>query len=123
MSRNSYPHFTQGELAPQAQALLTGFLEANRPPAHTLPPPQARRAMWPGLKNLQADPEAVAAVEDRTILGPGGHIPIRVYTPAGTGPFPITVYFHGGGWVMWEIDVTDARYRFKQPSTCAGTYC
>jgi acetyl esterase len=107
MSANYYPQYTQGELAPQAQVFLTRILEANRPLIYTLTPPQARNAMWPGLRNLQTDPEAVAAVEDRAILGPGGDIPIRVYTPAGRGPFPITVYFHGGGWVMWEIDVTD----------------
>ena len=39
---------------------------------------------------------------------PGGEIPLRVYTPAGAGPFPLLVYFHGGGWVIGSIETHDA---------------
>jgi acetyl esterase len=34
-------------------------------------------------------------------------VPVRVYTPAGTGPFPALVYFHGGGWVLGGIESHD----------------
>jgi acetyl esterase len=57
------------------------------------------------------EPEAVAKVQDRTVPGPGGEIPVRVYTPAGTGPMPIIVYFHGGGFVIATNDVYDATPR------------
>ncbi len=48
--------------------------------------------------------EKVAKVEDRKIPGPAGEIPIRIYTPEGTGPFPVLVFFHGGGWVIMDLD-------------------
>ena len=34
-------------------------------------------------------------------------VPIRIYTPFGKGPFPIMVYFHGGGFVLGDIDTVD----------------
>ncbi|MFO0689064.1 MAG: alpha/beta hydrolase [Myxococcota bacterium] len=49
----------------------------------------------------------LASVVDRTIAGPGGALPIRIYTPTGAGPFPIVVYFHGGGWVVGDLDTQD----------------
>ncbi len=49
----------------------------------------------------------LASVVDRTIPGPGGPLPVRVYTPEGAGPFPIVVYFHGGGWVVGDLDTQD----------------
>jgi acetyl esterase/lipase len=48
---------------------------------------------------------------DITIPGPGGSLPARVYTPAGAGPFPLVVYFHGGGWVIADKDVYDGGAR------------
>ena len=47
-------------------------------------------------------PEPVAKVRDLQIAGPATSIPIRIYTPRGSGPFPILVYFHGGGWVLGD---------------------
>nr|MBA2682608.1 alpha/beta hydrolase [Ktedonobacteraceae bacterium] len=49
----------------------------------------------------------VQRVGDRRILGPGGTIPVRIYTPEGDGPFPLLVYFHGGGWVLSNVDTHD----------------
>lgn len=49
----------------------------------------------------------LAGVADRTIPGPGGPLPVRIYTPTGQGPFPIVVYFHGGGWVVGDLDTQD----------------
>lgn len=48
---------------------------------------------------------------DRTITGAVGSLPARVYTPAGSGPFPVIVYFHGGGWVIGDKQVYDAGAR------------
>jgi acetyl esterase len=56
---------------------------------------------------LQGEPVAVARLEDRKIPGPGGEIPLRVYWPAGTGPFPVIVFYHGGGWVIGDLDTND----------------
>ena len=61
------------------------------------------RMMRPAAPEL-----AVAKVQDRSIPGPAGAIPTRIYTPAGSGPFPIFVYFHGGGWVIGDLETADA---------------
>jgi len=48
---------------------------------------------------------------DTTIDGAAGKLPARVYTPAGAGPFPVVVYFHGGGWVIADKQVYDGGAR------------
>src|SRR6185295_11864559 len=56
-------------------------------------------------------PEPVAKVEDRMVPGPKGEIPVRIYTPEGAGPFPILVYFHGGGWTIGGLETHDGSCR------------
>ncbi len=53
--------------------------------------------------------EEVGAVEDRMVPGPHGEIPVRIYTPleADAGPLPALVWFHGGGWVIGNLDSAD----------------
>ena len=62
------------------------------------------------------DPLPVARVENRTIPGPAGELPVRIYWPEGEGPFPILVFFHGGGWVICDLDTHDGQAR----SLCKG---
>lgn len=89
----------------QMKSVLDAMAAANSPAFHTLTPQEARRIAaarpQPGL------PEQVANVEDREIPSAIGNIPIRIYTPAGTPPFGVLVYFHGGGWVLGSIAMTD----------------
>lgn len=63
-------------------------------------------------KKLKAAPKEVAKVEDLSIPESGRTIPIRVYTPAGSGPFPILIYMHGGGWVVGNLETHDDACRF-----------
>ncbi len=66
------------------------------------------------VKMMQAsrgEPEPVANVEDRIIPGPESEIPIRIYTPQGSGPFPILVFFHTGGWQVGNLDIQDPMCR------------
>jgi acetyl esterase len=49
----------------------------------------------------------VKAVEDRCVGGPGSEIPLRIFRPHGRGPFPVLAYFHGGGWVVGDLDTHD----------------
>jgi acetyl esterase len=42
----------------------------------------------------------IGSIVDRTIPGPAGEIPVKIFTPTGSGPFPLLVYLHGGGWVI-----------------------
>lgn len=60
----------------------------------------AGTALVPGVTSL-----------DRTIPGPAGALPARIYTPDGAGPFPVIVYYHGGGWVIGNKAVYDGGAR------------
>jgi len=63
------------------------------------------RLVWLGRR------PRVAAVRALTVPGPGGAVPLRIYTPEGTGPFPVMVYLHGGGWVIGSTASYDALAR------------
>lgn len=97
-------------LHPQAEALRTRIAAAGEPPIYTLEPEDARRIRLARLRTgLPVEP--VAKVEDRTIPGPAGPLPVRVYTPDGPGPHPVVVYYHGGGWVIGNLDTHDGSSR------------
>jgi acetyl esterase len=71
---------------------------------------EARQASA-ALAAMQGLPEPVGSVEDRTLLGPGGGLQVRIYVPFGKGPFPVLMYFHGGGWVIGDIESSDGLCR------------
>lgn len=75
-------------------------------------PEQARRRER-ALTQLAAanEPELVAHVENFAISGPVGDIPLKMYTPHGSGPFPMLIYFHGGGGVIGDLDSDDGLCR------------
>lgn len=96
-------------LDPIAAGLLKQIADAGMPPLNQMAPADARTAAQ-GFRALSGEGEAVADVTDRTIPGPGGPLPARVYTPAGAsgGALPCLVYYHGGGWVFGDIEGVDA---------------
>ncbi|HWN26841.1 MAG TPA: alpha/beta hydrolase [Actinomycetospora sp.] len=91
---------------PEAQILLQALADQGMPPIECMTVPQARQATA-AFVDLQPPPEDVADVTDRAIPGPAGDIPVRIYTPAGDGPHGVLVYFHGGGWVIGDIETVD----------------
>jgi acetyl esterase len=95
-------------LDPQAQQVMAQIAALGFPPVYTVTPVRARINFK--ARPLAAGPE-VAKVQDLLIPGPGPSIPVRLYTPAGRGPFPILVWFHGGGWVVGDLDSADATAR------------
>lgn len=110
-----------GVLDPQAQRILDTFAALEPQPLEILEPEQARRqptlvdAVLEILKEdgHPTDPEPVGKVEDITVAGPGGDLPVRIYTPAdaGPGPLPVVLWIHGGGWVLFTVDTYDASCR------------
>ncbi|HEY5663302.1 MAG TPA: alpha/beta hydrolase [Ilumatobacter sp.] len=64
------------------------------------------RANYDGA--VKPPPEPVARVEDRTIPGPAGPIPVRLYADGAADRPPIVAFFHGGGWVLSSVDGHDA---------------
>jgi acetyl esterase len=97
-------------LDPIAAGLLQQMEEAGMPPLNEMSPADARVAAE-GFRELAGEPEDVAGVQDLSIPGPGGEIPVRVYTPAGQGALPCLVYYHGGGWVLGDIQGLDCTCR------------
>jgi acetyl esterase len=89
----------------QMKSLLDAMAASKNPAFHTLTPQEARRIA--AARPQPGEPEPVAKVEDRMIPSAGGDLPIRIYTPAGVPPFGVLVYFHGGGWVLGNIAMTD----------------
>ena len=103
---------------PQMQAVLDALASLHGKPIETLSAAEARRQPGPAdaVKKILVDKnkrtqEPVEKVEDKTITTATGDLKTRVYTPKGSGPFPVLVYFHGGGWVIADIDTYDASCR------------
>jgi acetyl esterase len=94
----------------QARALIAQLAAAGAPPINELPVAEARLSSA-AVAAMQGPPEPVARVEDRVVAGPAGAIPVRIYTPAGNGLRPVLMYFHGGGWVLGNIEGSDALCR------------
>jgi acetyl esterase len=93
-------------LGPKPIPTLTAA-EARKQPT---PADAAKREMAKEGKPTAPDPAVVSV--DRTISTSGGSLPVRVYTPkSGTGPWPVVVYYHGGGWVIANKDVYDGGAR------------
>src|SRR5262245_849582 len=94
------------QLDPQAQSLLEAMNASGVPPLFTLPVAEARRAR---RRQLVVDPPraAIAKVENDLVPGPSGGIPLRWYRPSSDARLPVTVYFHGGGWTVDDLDTHD----------------
>ncbi|HZP43199.1 MAG TPA: alpha/beta hydrolase [Candidatus Binatia bacterium] len=97
-------------LDPKARELLDQLAALGSPPLNELPVPEARQLLA-SLLVAPEEPARVAKVENRSIPGSAGAIPIRIYTPEGTPPFPVLVWLHGGGWVLGSLETHDALCR------------
>jgi acetyl esterase len=102
-------------LDPFAQAVLDQL--ATAPPLHTMSVAQAREFATRLAKSMGPG-ERVGRVEDKIIRNAKCDVTLRIYTPLGDGPFPIYVYFHGGGWVIGNLDTEDASCR--EICNCVG---
>lgn len=98
------------EPAADVQTLLETFREQDIPKLNMLTVEQAR-AFHESLFTPAIEPEVVGTVENRDVRGPTRDIPIRIYKPEGDGPFPVLVFFHGGGWVLGNLDTHDSMAR------------
>ena len=90
----------------QVQGLLD-MMEAMGTPPISQQTVEEARAGAVNFEALTGPPEPVHKIENRTIPGPLGEIPVRIYTPEGNGPFPVLVFFHGGGFVICSLDTHD----------------
>jgi acetyl esterase len=106
-------------LHPQAQILLDLAATVGLPPIETLTPVEARDLFDQRTADLDAEPD-VGEVFDRTVPGPAGKIPIRVYRPVeAADDTPCLLFFHGGGWVIGTVDTHDLVCRALTEATVA----
>ncbi|RED23001.1 acetyl esterase [Rhodopseudomonas thermotolerans] len=99
------------KLDPDAAAVYRAFQDAGRPAYETLTADEARA--YYSAARLVSNPEAreLASVQELAIPGPAGDISARIYTPKAlrqdNGLAPALVFFHGGGWVIGDLDTHD----------------
>lgn len=108
-------------LDPQMKQVIDLYKTIMGTPITALTPPDARQQfsaedaakILARTTGAAEAPMPVGKVTDGLQI-PGfesNQIPIRIYTPAGAGPFPVVLYFHGGGFVIATIDTYDASAR------------
>jgi acetyl esterase len=102
-------------LDPDAAAVYKAFLEAGRPAYETVSPAEAREFYLQARFVSNPEPPELASIEPLAIPSPAGPIPARVYTPVklrnANGLAPCLVFFHGGGWVIGNLDSHDVACR------------
>lgn len=109
----------EGQPTAQMKAVLDELGSLHGKPIEKLTPKMARKQPTPAdaVKALlkkqgkSTQPQPVGKVENVQIAGASGKIPARIYWPKGEGPFPVVVYYHGGGWVIADLDTYDASPR------------
>ena len=107
----------------QTQRLLARLAAEGGSPVYELSPLAARASRNPLFAALGGPPSEVSKVTERTIPGPAGEIRIRIYNPGGLNDdaagYPLLVYFHGGGWVLGNLDTHDSLCRsFANTGEC-----
>jgi acetyl esterase len=98
-------------LDPDAAAVYQAFLESGRPPYDTVSPSEARELYLQARAVTNPEPPELKSVAPLTIPAPCGAIPARIYTPLSlrqnNSLAPCLVFFHGGGWVIGDLDSHD----------------
>jgi acetyl esterase len=97
-------------LDPQAQKVVDTIAALNLKPTKDSTPAEARESMRTRTAGL-GPVEDVPAVADHRVPVDGGEITVRLYAPAGVGPHPVLVFYHGGGWVIGDLYTHDGLCR------------
>jgi len=101
-------------LDPQVQAVIELVVKSGRPAYHTLSPKDARQLFLETRPASTPTPPEIGSVRNVVAETSPGAIPLRVYRPAGvpaTTPLPAYVYFHGGGWVIGDLETHEVLCR------------
>jgi acetyl esterase len=97
-------------LDPAAKLIIDQLNSSGAPPLNSLSVSEARAAAT-ALFSLHGEPPPMARVQDRRIPGPEAAIPVRIYAPSADVTLPMLVYYHGGGWVLGDLESHDATCR------------
>ena len=98
-------------LHPQVAELLVRRAALGFPDNSEVTPTEARANSAAGKNAIPTEQEPVGEISERTISGPAGDIPVRIYRPSTEGPHSLIMFFHGGGWVVGDLDSEDSTSR------------
>src|SRR5204862_2399197 len=107
-------HETATALDPQAKAVIDLVIKSGRPAYHQLSPKDARQLFRETRPASTPPPPEIGIVRDLTADGPLGSISLRIYRPAcvsASTPLAVLVFFHGGGWVIGDLETHDVLCR------------
>ncbi|MBT4206296.1 MAG: alpha/beta hydrolase [Proteobacteria bacterium] len=95
-------------------ALLKNIAAGGGPALHEMPYETCRSVFLQLVQNLQGETLPIHSSVDKSVAGPNGEIPIRVYTPRAIGDekLPVVVLYHGGGWVIGDLESHDNQCRY-----------
>ena len=106
------------DMVSEMQVVIEKLMSYNDPALITLSAPEARKQHSPTdavmdvmKENNIPMPPSMVDTMGKELPVSGGNIHIRIYTPKGDGPFPVIVYYHGGGWVIANLDTYDGSAR------------
>ncbi|MEZ5234618.1 MAG: alpha/beta hydrolase [Acidimicrobiales bacterium] len=95
---------------PQTRALIDLMASFGLPRPETMKAPDVREMFAAGRDTRPAGPK-LARVEDVTVGGATGELAARIYAKSAKAPLPAIIYFHGGGWVLGDVDGDDPACR------------
>ena len=98
-------------LDPTLQLMLSGLHAVGIDGLAINDDPAASRALMRDSIAQMPGPQIHVEVDEITIPGPAGRMAARHYRPPGAGATPLLVYYHGGGWVLGDLDYADALCR------------
>ena len=94
------------EMQPDVAMMLAMMASLDLPPIESLEPQGARDFLAATSEGRPPGPDC-GSIQDAVMPGPGGGLPYRIYRPPTEGPHPAVVYFHGGGWVLGNLESDD----------------
>src|SRR5262249_10180596 len=108
----SLPRGTVMQLDTTARLFLDMVAASGQPKLWELTPPEARKKVVELTRTVECK-EAIGKIEDLTLPAPAGPLPCRIYTPMAANDEPSggVIFFHGGAWVLGDLDTHDCLCR------------
>lgn len=103
---------------PEVKKILDMINSADGKPIEEMTVQENRNGLHAFYEDLRGEKQEVGNVENVNIPVSGEEeISLRIYTPKGEGPFPVLVFYHGGGWVLGDLEIVDPILRWVTNET------
>jgi acetyl esterase len=105
---------------PEAARQLARIAASGEPPLERLAPAEARRVADARVMDNGWERSPMHAVTELVMRGPGGPLALRLYKPNSNRPLPLIMFFHGGGFMVGNLDTHDSLCRVLAARTDAA---